>query len=110
MSTPMLWLTIVAAGALTFALRLSFIALVDTVELPPALRRALRFVPAAVLSAIVLPAVLVQQGEIELAPDNLRLWAALIAAAVAWRTHNMLYTIAIGMAALWALTAAAGYW
>ncbi len=35
MSTPALWLTILGAGAVTFALRLSFIALLGRVRIPP---------------------------------------------------------------------------
>lgn len=105
MSGAWLWGTIVAAGALTFALRWSFIALIDTLEMPRPVRRGLRFVPAAVLSAIIVPAVVVQDGAIDLAPSNLRLWAALLAAAVAWRTRSIFYTIAVGMVALWVLTA-----
>ena len=55
MSTPTLWLTILGVGVVTFALRLSFIALLGRVEVPPFLERALRFVPAAVLTAVVVP-------------------------------------------------------
>ncbi|WP_353112407.1 AzlD domain-containing protein [Salinisphaera dokdonensis] len=105
MSTTMVWLTIAMAGLLTFLLRWSFIAMIDSLEMPPAVRRALRFVPAAVLSAIIWPAVIVQDGAIDLWIDNLHLIAALIAAVVAWRTRSIFYTIAVGMLALWGLTA-----
>ena len=101
----MLWVTIAAAGLLTFVLRWSFIAMIDSLEMPPTARRALRFVPAAVLSAIIWPAVIVQEGAIELSVGNLHLTAALIAAVVAWRTRSIFYTITTGMLALWALTA-----
>jgi branched-subunit amino acid transport protein len=108
MSTGMLWFTIAAAGLLTFVLRWSFIAMIDSLEMPMPVRRALRFVPAAVLSAIIWPAVVVQEGAIAISPDNLRLVAALIAAVVAWRTRSIFYTIATGMLALWGLTALFG--
>lgn len=107
MSTAMLWITIAAAGALTFVLRWSFIALSDSLAMPVAVRRALRFVPAAVLSAIIWPAVIVADGAVDLSPGNLRLIAALLAAVVAWRTRSIFYTIAVGMLALWGLTALA---
>ena len=55
MSTLTLWLTIAGAAAVTFALRLSFIALLGRMEIPLFLGRALRFVPAAVLTAVVIP-------------------------------------------------------
>jgi branched-subunit amino acid transport protein len=48
------WLTIVAAGLLTYATRLSFILLFGKVEMPVWLHQALRYVPPAV-PAIVFP-------------------------------------------------------
>ena len=104
MSTAELWLTIVAAGAVTFALRWSFIALSGVITLPAPVQRALQYVPAAVLAAIIAPEVLVHGGQIHLAPDNWRLLAAAIAAVAAWRTHSILYTIGAGMATLWLLS------
>lgn len=103
MSPTELWLTIIAAGAVTFALRWSFIALSGVITLPAPVQRALQYVPAAVLAAIILPEVLVLDGQVHLAPDNLRLIAAAIAAFVAWRTRSILYTIGAGMAVLWLL-------
>ena len=99
-----IWLTIVLAGALTFLTRLSFIYLLGRWQPPAWLGRALRFVPPAVLSAIIFPEVLIRNGSFDLAPANLRLWAALLAALVAWRTRSVLLTIAVGMGALYLLT------
>jgi len=100
------WLVILAAGLGTFALRLSFLALLGGREPPPALAGALRFVPAAVLSALVVPAV-VSLG-LDPAPavvyDPRKVVAAAVAAVVAWRTGSVLATIAVGMGTLWALT------
>ena len=100
----MSWLpTLAAAGLLTFATRLSFIALLGRVETPPLLARALRFVPPAVLSAIILPEMLVRGGEVHLSLANARLLAGILAAAVGWWSRNVLLTIAVGMGALWTL-------
>ena len=76
------WTAVVCVGLLTFVLRWSFIALIDSLEMPVAVHRALRFVPAAVLAAIILPAVVVQDGAIALSASNLRLFAAAAAAVV----------------------------
>ncbi len=97
---------LVVAGVLTFLTRLSFIALLGRFELPPLAARALRFVPPAVLSAIVLPELVLRGGELQLGWRNPRLLAGLVAALVAWRTRNVFLTIAVGMAALWGLQAA----
>jgi branched-subunit amino acid transport protein len=105
MSTPALWLTIVGAGAVTFALRLSFIALLGRVEIPPFLGRALRFVPAAVLTAVVVPLLFYEDGALEVTLGNERLLAGLVAALIAWRTRSVLLILGGGMAALWTLQA-----
>lgn len=102
-----LWLTIVAMGVVTYAIRLSLILAWGRVAVPDSLQRALRFVPPAVLSAIIFPELLRPQGALNVSLGNMRLLAGFIAAVVAWRTKNTLLTIGVGMAALWALQAVA---
>jgi branched-subunit amino acid transport protein len=105
MSTPALWLTIAGAGAVTFALRLSFIALLGRMETPLFLGRALRFVPAAVLTAVVIPLLFYDNGALEVSLGNERLLAGLVAALIAWRSRSVPFTLGGGMATLWALQA-----
>ncbi len=102
----MSWMpTLALAGLVTFATRLSFIALVGRARTPPLLARALRLVPPAVLSALILPELVLRNGAPALSPDNHRLAAGLVAAGVALATRNVLLTIAAGMGALWGLQA-----
>lgn len=102
----MSWLPIfLAAGLVTFATRLSFIALLGKVEVPPLLTRALRFVPAAVLSAIIFPELMVREGAVDLSLGNPRLLAGALAVLVALKTRSVAWIIGLGMAALWALQA-----
>lgn len=106
MTMTTLWLTIAAIGIGTFVLRFSFIGLSGRLALPDAVTRALRFVPAAVLSAIILPAALrMPAGGLDVSLDNPRLIACLIAAVTAWMTRSVLATLAIGMGTLWLLQA-----
>ena len=98
-----LWLTIFAAGLITYATRLSFILLFERIQIPAWLRRALRYVPAAVLSAIILPELVFQDGTLAVTPTNPRLLAGIIAILVAWRTKNILLTLISGMVTLWIL-------
>ena len=98
-----LWLTIFAAGLITYATRLSFILLFERIQIPAWLRRALRFVPAAVLSAIILPELVFQDGTLAVTPTNPRLLAGIVAILVAWRTKNILLTLISGMVTLWIL-------
>ena len=98
-----LWLIILGMGLVTFALRLLPIVLLERVEIPLRVRQALRFVPLAVLSAIIFPEVLQPRGALDLSPGNARLLAGGLAMLVAWRTKNVLLTIAVGMGTLWVL-------
>lgn len=98
-----LWLVILLAGLVTYGIRLSFIVVLGQMNVPDTMKRALRFVPAAVLSAIILPQMLRPGGQLDISLGNARLLAGLLAALVAWRTKNVLLTIAVGMIAVWAL-------
>lgn len=107
MSTPLLWLTLLGAGAVTFALRFSFIALLGRIEMPPFLGRALRFAPAAVLTALVMPLLFYEHDALQVSLGNERLLAGAVAALIAWRTRSVLFTLGGGMATLWMLQAIA---
>jgi branched-subunit amino acid transport protein len=96
-----LWLVMTCAGVVTFAIRYSFIGAAGRIDAPDWFVRMLRFVPVAALSALVWPDLLLADGTISFAGP--RLVAGLIAAAIAWRTRNILLTIASGMLALWLL-------
>ena len=96
------WAVIVVVGTLNYLSRLSFIALFARIEMPAVVARALRFVPAAMLTAIVVPAVVFSApGTLAFSYTNPRLVAALVAAVVAWRTRNAVATMGVGMVALW---------
>jgi branched chain amino acid efflux pump len=97
------WLLLIGMGLVTYAIRLSLIVLIGRVDVPPIIQRALRFVPPAVLSAIIFPELLRPGGTLNLSFGNVRLLAGMLAAGVAWRTKNVLLTIGVGMAALWVL-------
>lgn len=100
------WLIFVLGGLLTFAMRFSFIYAFGKFSVPPALHRALRFVPPAVLSAIIFPEVLMSEGRLSVGPGNHRMLAAAIAVGVALWTKKTLPTIVAGLAALLLLQAA----
>jgi branched-subunit amino acid transport protein len=95
-----IWLVFTLGGLLTFGMRYIFIYLLGRFEVPETLRRALRFVPPAVLTAIVVPELLVRSGQIDLSPSNFRFMAGAAAVLVAWRTKNTLLTILGGMGVL----------
>lgn len=97
------WLIIVGMGVITYAIRLAPIVLLERFELSPQIRQALKFVPVAVLSAIIVPELVLVEGDV-VVWGNGRLLAGVVAAVVAWRTKNVLWTIAVGMVVLWLWT------
>lgn len=94
-------LLILGMALATFATRYPVLLWLSRRNLPEGVLGALKYVPAAVLSAIIFPAVLLPGGELTLSLSHPPLAASLIAALVAWRTRNLLLTILLGMAALW---------
>ncbi len=95
-----LWLVMIVGGVLTYLTRLSFIALLHRWNVPGWFRRGLRFVPVAVLSAIILPELTNPNGSLFISWRNPQLLAGGVAILVAWRTKNVILTILAGMAAL----------
>ena len=98
-----IWLVLLLGGLITFLIRFSFIYLFGKLRVPETVRRALHYVPPAVLSAIVFPELFIQDDVLSLSLENVRLLAGLFAIGVAWFSRNTLVTILAGMAALFLL-------
>lgn len=101
----MYWPVVLGIGLGTFLIRYSFILIMDKVTLPDAVHRMLRFIPAAVLPALVVPSVLLHKNGVTTFAGWERVIAASIAVLVAWKTRNVLATIGSGMVSLWVLKA-----
>ena len=104
MSSLEIWLVILAGMVVTYLTRLSFTVLVPPDRRSPAFGRGLIYIPPAVLAAIVLPELILVDGEIAILLTNHQLVAGSLAALIAWRLKNTWLTIASGMLALWLLT------
>ena len=92
-----LWLIIGGMAVVTYFNRAGLLLLAGRFDLPPALRRALRFAPAAALAAIVAPDLLLNGGVLDLGAGNTRLVAGLAGFAVALATRSTLTAIVTGM-------------
>ena len=102
-SSLTLWAVIVIVGMLNYLSRLSFIAIFARRSMPPMLARALKYVPAAMLTALVLPMVVSAPSLASLVSP--RVIAELLAGVVGFLTRNTLATVAAGMGTLWLLQA-----
>ena len=90
-------LAVLALGLGTYALRSVFLLFAGRLPTPPWASEVLRVMPPAVLAAIIVPALLLPDGVFELVVP--RVGAAVVAVVVAWRTHNVLATLAAGLGA-----------
>ncbi len=101
-------LLVAGMAAVTFAVRYPVLVLVGKIPLPEGVFHALRHVPPAVLTAIIVPSVLMPQGTVDVSPTNAYLVAGIVSALVAWRSKSLLLTIIIGMAVVLAWRALVG--
>ena len=98
----MIWLVMICCGLFTFGTRFVMLTGWVTNVLPRWMIDALTFVPIAALTAILVPAVLVDPATQHIIVfENARFFAAFIATIVALLTRNVIATISSGLATLW---------
>ncbi|MEO5694258.1 MAG: AzlD domain-containing protein [Usitatibacter sp.] len=102
------WLAIVGVSLVTFLLRASFIVFANPQRFPHRFRQALVFVPPAVLAAIVIPGLLMAQGQLDLTLANPRWIAGAVAMLVGFLVRKPVAIIVSGMCTLWLLQWALG--
>ncbi len=89
-------------AAITFLIRYAMFAASGRFGIPAFVTRSLRFVPPAVLSAIIVPAVLMPRDRgLELGLESPELAGALVALLVGRLSGNFLAVIASGMGVFW---------
>ena len=100
----MIWLVMIVGGIFTFGTRFVMLSGWVAHGLPRWLIDALAFVPIAVLTAILVPAVLIDPATQQIIViGNERIFAAVVATIIALLTRNVIATISSGLATLWFL-------
>ena len=98
----MIWLVMILGGIFTFGTRFVMLSGWVAHGLPRWLIDALAFVPIAVLTAILVPAVLIDPATQQIIViGNARIVAAVVATIIALLTRNVIATISSGLATLW---------
>ena len=95
-----IWYPIIIVGILTYFSRFSFIAFSQKLHIHPQIYRTLKYIPIAVLAAIIVPEI-IKSSNIQNIVFEPRFLAGVIAITVAWRTKNVILTITVGMAILY---------
>ena len=96
------WLTILSMALVTYATRVIMLLALRG-EVAPWLQRWLGYVPVAVFTALILPPLLIGPGERPALMLGPALPAGVVGALVAWRSGNVVLTIAAGLVAFWLL-------
>ena len=98
-------LLIAGMAIVTFAIRYSTVEILGRWDVPPVVRRGLRYVPIAALSAIIALGLLSENGFAVAGFDVARIIATISAIVVAVWSRQMLLTIAVGMGVMWIVQA-----
>lgn len=98
MDQNLVFLTILGMALVTYLPRVLPVWLLATRRLPAVMVTWLRSVPAAVLSAMLLPSVLLDGRNLNLNTGNLYLLAVFPTLLVAWKTRSLFGAVVTGMA------------
>jgi branched-subunit amino acid transport protein len=91
------WWLILGMAAITFLMRYSLFAW-PNLRFPPLVRQGLHYVPTAVLTAIVMPGMLLPDGaHWQLSLGNAYLLAGIVSIGIAAISRNLLATIGGGL-------------
>jgi len=90
-------LIIIGMAVVTYLPRLIPLLALAGKKLPEPLAAWLRHVPPAVLAALLIPSILVQDEQITLGMDNLFFWAAIPTFIVAVLSKSLFLPVLIGM-------------
>ena len=92
-----IFVTILGMLVVTYLPRVLPVWLLASRSLPRLIVAWLRYIPVAVLAAMLLPSLVVREGQISLAAENLFLWAAIPTLLIAWKTRSFLGAVIGGM-------------
>ena len=97
MDPKLILLTIAGMALVTYLPRMLPALALSSRRLSPWAERWLSHVPAAVLSALLVPSLLAPEGHVQASWDNLFLWAALPCFVLALKTKSFFGVVALGL-------------
>lgn len=97
MDQKIIFLTITGMMLVTYLPRLMPVWFLAARQLPEVVIAWLRYVPAAVLAAMLFPAILLHETQLNFSWNNLYLLAFLPTLLVAWKTRSLFGAVIAGM-------------
>lgn len=97
MDQQTIFLTLLGMMAVTYIPRAMPVLALARRALPESVIRWLGFIPAAVLSAMLVPSLIAGKEGLDFSPANIFLWAAVPTVLVCWKTRSFVGAIVTGM-------------
>ncbi|HWR40926.1 MAG TPA: AzlD domain-containing protein [Patescibacteria group bacterium] len=94
---------ILGMAAVTFLTRFGALALFHRTGIPSWFGRWCRHLPTGILTALVVPGLLMPSGQLDISLNNHYLLAGLAAAFMAYRFQNILLTLGVGFGVMFSL-------
>ncbi len=91
---------IIGMGIVTYFTRIGALALFRFIGVPSWLNRWLKYVPVAILTALIVPSLLLPQGYLDISINNHYLIAGIVAAVVAYKSRNIIATLGLGISVM----------
>jgi len=91
-----IFLIIIGMALVTFITRFASLLLIKWMGIPKSVEVWLKHVPTAILTALILPALLLPRGYLDISLNNSYLLAGVIAAYVAFKSRNVVTTLGVG--------------
>ena len=97
MDQQTIFLTLLGMMAVTYLPRALPVLALARRSLPEPVIRWLGFIPVAVLSAMLLPSLIVTEKGLDFSAQNIFLWAAIPTFLICWKTRSFVGAIVTGM-------------
>ncbi len=94
---------IIGMALVTYFTRFSALALFRFTGVPTWLNKWLKHVPVAILTALIVPSLLLPKGYLDISLNNHYLIAGTVCAFVAYKSRNIIATLGLGMSIMFIL-------
>lgn len=90
-------LVILGMAVVTFFTRFGSLLLLRFTGIPPSFNRWLKYMPIGILASLILPTILIPQGQLDVGWHNPYLIAGIITSLLAFKSRNAILSMSLGM-------------
>lgn len=88
---------IIGMAVVTYLPRLIPLIALSNMKMPKLIEKWLNYIPVSVFSALIFPAILIQNGKLSLSLSNSQIWASLICLIIILKSKNLALTVLTGI-------------